>query len=106
MTTFASPAIVSAATPAPPQPLELSGHQVRALAAALPAFAEKAPEARLEQYAVHLQPAQDGLQQVIFEPRQDDSAAPTLGGRTAAGPEVNVWIRTSDYGVERASLAR
>lgn len=106
MSTLASVAFATDSRPMTPPTIELDGRAARALAAALPAFAEKAPGATLDGYTVHINPPADGLVQVVFEPRQPEGAPPTLGGRTAAGAEVNVWVRTDDYAVERVSLAR
>ncbi|MCD9033215.1 hypothetical protein LDO32_15930 [Luteimonas sp. Y-2-2-4F] len=106
MSTFANAAFAAGSQPAAKPAVELDGASVRALAAALPAFAEKAPQAQLDQYIVHVKPPADGLVQIVFEPRQPEGAPPTLGGRTAAGAEVNVWVRSEDYTVERSSLAR
>ena len=106
MTTLANAAFASGLQPMEQPTLELDGAAVRALATALPAFAGKAPGAQLEDYIVHVNPPEDGVVQVVFEPRQPDDAPPTLGGATDAGPEVHVWVRTADYGVDRVSLAR
>lgn len=106
MSTFAHAAFPAAPQADAARPVELDGASARALAAALPVFAEKAPHAELDAYIVHLKPPADGLVQVVFEPRQPEGQPPTLGGSTAAGVEVNVWVRTADYGVERSSLAR
>lgn len=106
MTTFANTAFATGIQPMDKPALELDGAAVRALASALPAFAEKAPGSKLDNYIVHVNPPEDGLVQVVFEPRLPEGEPPTLGGSNAAGPEVNVWIRTGDYGVEKTSLAR
>ncbi|KGO99647.1 hypothetical protein N791_02710 [Lysobacter defluvii IMMIB APB-9 = DSM 18482] len=106
MTTFANAAFATGIQPMEKPALELDGTAVRALAAALPAFAGKAPGSKLDDYIVHVNPAEDGLVQVVFEPRLPEGQPPTLGGSTPAGPEVNVWVRTEDYEVEKTSLAR
>lgn len=107
MTTFATTAFATGAQPMQPTALELDGAAVRALATALPAFAEKAPASRLDDYIVHVNPPEDGVVQVIFEPRLPEGEPPTLGGGNAAGPEVNVWVRTTgDHAVEKVTLAR
>lgn len=106
MNTFAYAGPGSASAPAEAQALEIDGSRVQVIAAALPAFAEKAPQAQLSAYVVHVNPAEDGVVQVVFEPRQPEGQPPTLGGRTAAGPEVNVWVRVADHTVDRVSLAR
>lgn len=104
--TFAHAGLASQPATSQPAVLELDGSRVRVLATALPAFAEKAPDARLDDYHVHVHPEKDGVAQVVFEPRQPEGAPPTLGGSTAAGPEVNVWVRVADNAVDRVSLAR
>lgn len=106
MTTFASAAFATGIQPMQATALELDGAAVRALAAALPAFAGKAPGSKLDDYIVHVNPPEEGLVQVVFEPRLPEGEPPTLGGANAAGPEVNVWVRTADYEVEKTSLAR
>lgn len=106
MSTLASVAFATDPRPVTPSPIELDGRSARALAAALPAFAEKAPGAKLDDYSVHVNPPADGTVQVVFEPRQPEGQPPALGGRSGAGPEVNVWVRTDDYAVDRVSLAR
>ena len=106
MSTFANAAFPAAAQPAGKPAVELDGASVRALAAALPAFAENAPQAQLDNYIVHIKPPADGLVQIVFEPRQPEGAPPKLGGRTGAGAEVSVWVRSEDYTVDRTSLAR
>ncbi len=106
MTTLANAAFASGLQSMEQPALELDGTAVRTLAAALPAFVGKAPEAQLEDYIVHVNPPREGTVQVVFEPRQPDDAPPTLGGATAAGPEVHVWVKTHDYSIDRISLAR
>lgn len=106
MITFANAAIASGTQPMDTPALELDGASVRVLAAALPAFTEKAPGSQLDDYIVHLNPPADGVVQVVFEPRLPKDASPTLGGGNAAGPELNVWVKTSDYSVDKVSLAR
>ncbi len=93
-------------TPMTRPPVELDGAAARALAAALPAFAEQLPGARIEDYIVHVNPPADDSVQVVFEPRRAPGEKPTLGGRTAAGAELNVWVKTRDYAIERVSFAR
>ena len=66
MTTFANAAFATGIQPMEKPALELDGTAVRALAAALPAFAGKAPGSKLDDYIVHVNPAEDGLVQVVF----------------------------------------
>ncbi|WP_255703439.1 hypothetical protein [Lysobacter sp. GX 14042] len=107
MTTFATAAFATGTQPMDTRALELDGAAVRALATALPAFAEKAPASQLDDYTVHVNPSRDGVVQVVFEPRLPEGEPPTLGGSNAAGPEVNVWVRTTGgYAVEKVTLAR
>lgn len=94
------------ATDQAPTRVELDGPRARALAVAFEAFRERQPEARLEAYSVHVHAVEDGLVQVVFEPRLAGGARPTPGGRTAAGAELNVWVRLGGYTVERVSFAR
>lgn len=106
MNTFATTGFAAPPAPAEAQALEIDGSRVQVLAAALSAFSENEPDARLANYIVHVNPPQDGLSQVVFEPRQPEGQPPTLGGRTAAGREINVWVRESDHGIERVSRSR
>lgn len=107
MTTLAFSSATQAApmTDAPPS-IEIDGVRARALAVAWTSFGEKLPDADGARYAVHLHPIDDGIVQVVFEPLPEPGAAPTLGGRTAAGRELNVWVDTADYSVERTAFAR
>ena len=82
------------------------GAALSVLAAAVPVFHDKQPDADLAQFHVHVHPAADGTFQVVFEPRQDRDAAPTLGGRTSHGRELNVWIKAADNTLERIAFAR
>lgn len=93
-----------AATTAPP--VELDGARAAALAAAVPVFKDKQPDAEIGNFHVHVHPAEDGTYQVVFEPRQENDAAPTLGGRTAHGRELNVWIKAADNTLDRIAFAR
>ncbi|MCD9029023.1 hypothetical protein LDO26_12515 [Luteimonas sp. BDR2-5] len=103
---FANLAQAATASDTVPAPVELDGARAAALAAAVPVFRDKQPDANLANFHVHVHPAQDGTFQVIFEPRQDNEAAPTLGGRTAHGRELNVWIKASDNSLDRIAFAR
>ena len=103
---FASLAQAAAATDTAPTPVELDGARAAALAAAVPVFQDKQPDANLANFHVHVHPAQDCTFQVVFEPRQDNAAAPTLGGRTAHGRELNVWIKAADNTLDRIAFAR
>lgn len=106
MNTFANAGFAASSAPAEPAALEIDGSRAQVIATAVPAFAGQAPDAQLGNYIVHVKPAQDGLVQVVFEPRQPEGQPPTLGGRNANGPEVNVWVRLADHGIERTSFAR
>ena len=106
MNTFANTGFAAPSAPAEPAALEIDGVRAQVIAAAVPTFAEQAPQAQLDNYIVHVKPPQDGVVQVVFEPRQPEGQPPKLGGRNANGPEVNVWIRLADHGVERTSFAR
>ena len=106
MNTFATTGFAAPPAPAEAQALEIDGSRVQVLVATLSAFSENEPDARLANYIVHVNPPQDGLSQVVFEPRQPEGQPPTLGGRTAAGREINVWVRESDHGIERVSRSR
>ena len=86
--------------------IELDGSRARALQVAMATFAEKLPDASLERYSVHLHGERDGLVQVVFEPRLAPDEKPTLGGRTIAGAELNVWVKVDGFSVERTSFAR
>ncbi|MGO1542326.1 MAG: hypothetical protein ACTHZI_11875 [Luteimonas sp.] len=106
MNTFANAGYAAPSAPAEAKALEIDGSRVQVIAAALPAFAEQAPQAQLANYIVHVNAPDDGVVQVVFEPRQPEGQPPTLGGRNPNGPEVNVWVRKADYSVDRVSLAR
>lgn len=106
MSTLAAVAFATEPTPMTRAPVELDGAAARAVAAALPSFAEKVPGARIEDYIVHVNPPADDTVQVVFEPRRAPGETPVLGGRTAAGAELNVWVKTGDYSIERVSFAR
>ena len=104
---FAALAAQSAqGTNTPQTPIELDGARAAALAAAVPVFKDKQPEADLAHFHVHVHPVADGAFQVVFEPRQENDAAPTLGGRTAHGRELNVWIKAADNTLDRIAFAR
>lgn len=106
MNTFANAGFAAPSAPAAPAALEIDGSRAQVIAAAVPAFSGQAPQAQLENYVVHVKPPQDGLVQVVFEPRQPEGQPPRLGGRNPNGPEVNVWVRLADHGIERTSFAR
>ncbi|WP_159681055.1 hypothetical protein [Luteimonas sp. 9C] len=107
MSTLAFSALAAqAAQGTTPTPVELDGARAAALAAAVPVFHDKQPDADLAQFHVHVHPAADGTFQVVFEPRQASDAAPTLGGRTSHGRELNVWIKAADNTLERIAFAR
>lgn len=105
-------AFSAASLPASPMPdatnstIELDGSRARALAAAFDAFQAKVPDARIESYLVHVHAAADGIIEIVFEPRFAPGEKPTLGGRTAAGPEVNVRVKSADYSIDGVSFAR
>lgn len=86
--------------------IELDGPRARALAVAYAAYREQLPDARPEHYAVHVHAAEGDSIQVVFEPLPAPGEKPTLGGRTAQGRELSVWVKTGDYTVERTAFAR
>lgn len=86
--------------------VQLDGAGARALAVAYDAYREKLPDAKIESYTVHVHRAADGVIQVVFAPKPVAGEKPTLGGRTAQGRELNVWVSTDDYTVDRVSFAR
>lgn len=107
MSTLAFASLTQAAAAADtPTAVVLDGARAAALAAAVPVFREKQPEADLANFQIHVHPAENGTYQVVFEPRQVDESAPTLGGRTAHGRELNVWIKSADNTLERIAFAR
>lgn len=106
MNTFATAGLAAPSATAEAKTLKVDGHRAQVIAAAVPAFAAEAPESRLENYVVHVHAPQDGLVQVVFQPRLPEGQPPKLGGRNPNGPEVNVWVRLDDLGVERTSFAR
>lgn len=107
MSTLAFASLAQAASAGgAPSAVVLDGARAAALAAAVPVFREKQPEADLANFQIHVHPAEDGTVQVVFEPRQADESAPTLGGRTAHGRELNVWIKSADNTLDRISFAR
>ena len=109
MSTLAFAAVSQDATPMPDTSsttIELDGQRAQALAAAYAAYREHLPEARAEQYAVHVHASRDGTIQVVFEPLLAPGERPALGGRNAAGRELNVWVKTDDYSIDRVAFAR
>lgn len=108
MSTLAFSAVSHAATPMTDsaRTIELDGTRAQALTVALDAFRKQVPEAKIEAYSVHVDAAEDGIVQVVFEPRLAPGETPALGGRTSAGRELNVRVRTVDYGVDGVSFAR
>ena len=109
MSTLAFGSLANAGMQTPESPattVELDGCRARALDVAFDAFRDKLPDAALERYSVHVHDARDGVVQVVFEPRLAAGEAPTLGGRTSAGAELNVWVKTDGYTVDRTSFAR
>lgn len=107
MSTLAFASFTQAASAAgTPTAVVLDGVRAAALAAAVPVFKDKQPDADLANFQIHVHPADDGTYQMVFEPRQADEGAPTLGGRTAHGRELNVWIKSSDNSIDRIAFAR
>lgn len=107
MSTLAFASLTQAAAAADaPTAVVLDGARAAALAAAVPVFRDKEPDADLANFQIHVHPAEDGSYQVVFEPRQAEGAAPTLGGRTAHGRELNVWIKAADNSLDRIAFAR
>jgi len=107
MSTLAFASFTQAASAADtPTAVVLEGARAAALAAAVPVFKDKQPDADLANFQIHVHPADDGTYQVVFEPRQADEGAPMLGGRTAHGRELNVWIKAADNSLDRISFAR
>ena len=107
MTTLAvSPLTLGAnANAATADRVKLDGTQARAISAAYEAYREKAPNAQLENYTVVVQ-SDDGRIKVSFVPKPVEGAAPTLGGRSANGAEISVWVSKDDYSIEKVSGAR
>ncbi|TDK29176.1 hypothetical protein [Luteimonas terrae] len=107
MSTLAFASLTQAAAAADaPSAVVLDGARAAALAAAVPVFRDKQPDADLANFQIHVHPVEDGSYQVVFEPRQAEGAAPTLGGRTAHGRELNVWIKAADNSLDRIAFAR
>lgn len=109
MSTLAFTSLANAGMPNPEASaaaIELDGSRARALDVAFDAFRDKLPDAVVERYSVHVHAAQDGVIQVVFEPRLAPDEKPTLGGRTSAGRELNVWVKTDGYVVDRTAFAR
>lgn len=92
--------------PARPAKVEVAGAHARAVAAAFEAFNDKLPEARIEDYSVIVEPAEEGGFQVDFVPGFAPGETPTLGGRTSLGRGLTVWITAGDYQVQRVAFAR
>ena len=105
-TLFASATTSPIAMPVQSQPVELDGTAARALTAAYAAFHEKLPEAAIERYTVQVFPPQGAEVKVVFSPALQPGEVPTLGGRGAAGRELNVWVATPGYAIARVSFAR
>ncbi|MBB3342752.1 hypothetical protein [Luteimonas sp. RC10] len=107
MSTLAFASLAHAgATGGGPAEVVLDGARAAALAAAIPVFRDKQPEADLTKFRVHVHPADQGTFQVVFEPQQAGEGAPMLGGRTVHGRELNIWINAADHTLDRIAFAR